>query len=413
MSQIMHTENMDSAPIVNPKRSWARLDGVDLLRAMAIFFVLMNHVNIRLLLAKVPYTAGLPRQLVDSLIWNADDGVQIFFVVSGFLITSVAIRRWGSLARVNLREFYVLRFARIAPLLLSLLAVLTILHVAGVRDFVVPAARGGYWRALFAALTFHLNLSEAHWGYLPGNWDVLWSLSVEETFYLLFPIVCRLLRGGKYLIVLLVVLIVLGPFARTVFAHGRGELWTTRSYLSGMDAIAMGCLTAVILAWRPVSRRMAMIIGGIGVGLLVFILGFSVQAYQWGFVRIGMDMTVAELGTSLVIVWAAQICWHGPRVIGPLLLLGRRSYEIYLTHMFVVFALLHIFLAAGKPMMGVLPFFVGVILLAAVLGELVARFYSEPMNRWLRKRWGDGPDRLGSVVEVARETVQNERRVAV
>jgi peptidoglycan/LPS O-acetylase OafA/YrhL len=390
---------VDSVLAVNPARSWTRLDGVDLLRSLAIFFVLMNHVNVRLMLAKVPYTAGLPPQLVASLIRNADDGVQMFFVVSGFLITSIAIRRWGSLARVNLRDFYVLRFARIAPLLLSLLAVLTILHTAGVRDFVVPAARGGYWRALFAALTFHLNLSEAHWGYLPGNWDVLWSLSVEETFYLLFPIACRLLRGGKSLIVVLIALTVLGPFARTVFARGTGELWTTRSYLSGMDAIAMGCVTAIVLAWRPVSRRIAMVIGGIGVGLLVFILGFSVQAYHWGFVRIGLDMTIVGVGTCLVIVWAAQTRWHGPRVFGPFLLLGQRSYEIYLTHMFIVFALLHIFVAAGKPMTGVPLYFAGTILLSAILGDMVARFYSEPMNRWLRKRLGDGPEKLGSVVE--------------
>jgi uncharacterized membrane protein len=48
-------------------RGWTRLDGVDLLRGLAIFFVLMNHVNMRLFLAKVPYTHGLPKQLVSSL----------------------------------------------------------------------------------------------------------------------------------------------------------------------------------------------------------------------------------------------------------------------------------------------------------------------------------------------------------
>src|SRR5271168_2544658 len=51
-------------------RSWSRLVGVDLLRGLAILFVLMNHVNMRLLLADVPYTRGLPEQLVSSLVWN-------------------------------------------------------------------------------------------------------------------------------------------------------------------------------------------------------------------------------------------------------------------------------------------------------------------------------------------------------
>src|ERR1700704_1816397 len=125
----MHAESMDSAPSANPTRSWTRLDGVDLLRALAIFFVLMNHVNIRLLLARVPYLNGLPHQLVSSLVWNGQFGVQIFFAVSGFLITSTTLRRWGSLSRVSVRDFYLLRFARIAPLLLLLLALLSFLHI--------------------------------------------------------------------------------------------------------------------------------------------------------------------------------------------------------------------------------------------------------------------------------------------
>ena len=72
--------------------SCARLDGVDILRGIAIFLVLMNHVNMRLLGAQVQYARGLPRQLVSSLVWNGQYGVQIFFAISGFLITSNALR---------------------------------------------------------------------------------------------------------------------------------------------------------------------------------------------------------------------------------------------------------------------------------------------------------------------------------
>src|SRR6266852_1715343 len=97
---------MDSALSANPPRSWTRLDGVDLLRALAIFFVLMNHFNMRLLIAKVPYLRCLPHQLVTSLVWNGQPGVQIFFAVSGFLITSTTLRRWESLSSVSVRDFY-------------------------------------------------------------------------------------------------------------------------------------------------------------------------------------------------------------------------------------------------------------------------------------------------------------------
>jgi peptidoglycan/LPS O-acetylase OafA/YrhL len=101
----------------------------------------------------------------------------------------------------------------------------------------------------------------------------------------------------------------------------------------------------------------------------------------------------------MIIAAAAQIRWRSPRLFTPLLKLGERSYEIYLTHMFVVFALFSMFLEAEKPMKAVPVFFTAAILISGLLGTAVARFYSEPMNRFLRKRWGDGPDRLGSVLD--------------
>lgn len=125
---------------------------MDLLRGLAIFFVLMNHVNMRLLIAKVPYTEGLPDQLVSSLVWNGQLGVQIFFAISGFLITTTTLKRWGPLSQISLRGFYVMRFARIMPLLLLLLAVLSVLHLADVKNFVVTPKTGGLGRALLAAL---------------------------------------------------------------------------------------------------------------------------------------------------------------------------------------------------------------------------------------------------------------------
>src|ERR1700724_1139158 len=127
----------------------------------------MNHVNIRLLIAKVPYTAKIPALLVYSLVWNGQFGVQIFFAVSGFLITSTTLRRWGSLSGVSVRAFYQLRFARIAPLLLLLLAVLSGLHLAHIKEFVVSQKTGGLGRALLAALTFHINLLESRRDYMP------------------------------------------------------------------------------------------------------------------------------------------------------------------------------------------------------------------------------------------------------
>jgi len=384
--------------------SWTRIDGVDILRGLAILFVLMNHVNMRLVLAKIPYTRGFPVQLVDAVVWNGQYGVQMFFAVSGFLITSTSLRRWGSLSDVSVRDFYALRFARIAPLLLLLLAVLSALHTAGLKDFIVSAKTGGLGRALIAALTFHVNALEARRGYLPGNWDVLWSLSVEETFYFLFPLICRLLGRGKWLVGILLVLSALGPFARTVLAHGN-EVWQEYSYLGGMDAIALGCLTAIALSRTEFSRAALRMLNGTGAALLICSLGFSNQATARGLADFGLDMTSLAIGSCMIIAAAAQSRWQSPRTLLPLVRLGRRSYEIYLTHMFVVFTLFNLFTSMGKPMRAVPMLFVGTVLISSLLGRLVARFYSEPMNRLLRGWWGDGPTQLGSAIDTERNGV--------
>jgi peptidoglycan/LPS O-acetylase OafA/YrhL len=383
-----------------------RIDGVDLLRGLAIFFVLMNHVNMRLLIAKVPYTEGLPDQLVSSLVWNGQLGVQIFFAISGFLITTTTLKRWGPLSQISLRGFYVMRFARIMPLLLLLLAVLSVFHLAHVKNFVVTPKTGGLGRALLAALTFHVNVLEARRGYLPGNWDILWSLSVEEVFYLFFPLVARLFGRGRLLIVILLGFVLLGPFARTVLAHGN-EVWKEYSYLGGMDAIALGGLTALLLSRFRLPLRALLVTGSIGTSLMILILGFSIKVEAWGLTRAGLDMTIIAVGACMVIATVTQAKWESPRWTSPLLNLGQRSYEVYLTHMFVVFGLFQLFVIAGKPLIGVPVLFIVVIFSAGVLGEVVAQAYSEPMNQLVRRRWGDVAKRLPPSVK-PQETSRTE-----
>lgn len=399
---------MTSAESAESARSWNRLDGVDLLRGLAILFVLMNHVNMRLLSADVPYTKGLPDQLVSSLVWNGQRGVQIFFAVSGFLITSTSLRRWHSLSNVDLRAFYQMRLARIAPLLVALLAILSVLHFAHIKYFVVPSKTGGLGRALVAALTFHVNVLEARRGYLPGNWDILWSLSVEEMFYIFFPLTCRLLGRGKLLITLLFAFVIIGPFGRTWFTHGN-EVWREYSYLGGMDAISLGCLTAIFTAKRRLSRSVVAALVSVGAFVVGFSLCFSLTADRWGLARTGLDMTVLAGGTCMLIAASAETSWRSPRLLSPMLKLGQRSYEVYLTHMFLVFAMFQIFIAVGTPMIVVPALFLVVILLSGLLGDLVASFYSEPANRFLRERWGDGANRLGSVIEPAEAAMHEEK----
>lgn len=375
-------------------RTWPRLEGVDLLRGLAILFVLLNHVNMRLVIGHIPYGTRVPPSILPILVWNGQHGVQMFFAISGFLITSTSIRRWGDLSRVRVADFYRIRFARIAPLLLLLLVVLSVLDLAHVHDYVVSSRTGGLGAALLAALTFRVNVLEAHHGYLPGSWDVLWSLSVEETFYCFFPLVCRVLGGRRRLFVAaLLIFVALGPVARIVFDRGN-EVWYEYSYLGGMDAIALGCLTALALSAVRLERRQVRVAGLTGTVMLAFLLVINVPVL----VNTGLDMSLLAIGTCLVVAASEQSGWRSPALLRPLVGLGQRSYETYLTHMFVVFTLFQLFLSLGKPPFGVPLLFATVILIAGIVGALTARLYSEPLNRQLRSRWQQAPRRLASAV---------------
>src|SRR5580698_3449693 len=225
-----------------------RFDGVDVLRGFSILSVVLLHSWIRMHFPGSPVYHQMRGRLAHLLLRNGDNGVTVFFAVSGFLITFTSIKRFGSLGQMRPLKFYRIRFARIAPLLLLLLAVLSVLHLAHVEGFRIPAKTTTLPRALFAALTFHLNWLEAVHGYLPGNWDVLWSLSVEEMFYLFFPLICivllRLRLGMPLFVALLLVFVAMGPFARTVWTTN--PIWQEKTYLGGMDGIALGCLCALI-----------------------------------------------------------------------------------------------------------------------------------------------------------------------
>jgi len=110
-----------------------RLDGVDVIRGLCIMNVVLHHTNIRIHFAESALGALLPKTAINALFWTGDYAVKIFFVASGFLITSSILGRWGELRKTNWKAFYGLRFARIAPCLLALLAILSALHMGSVR----------------------------------------------------------------------------------------------------------------------------------------------------------------------------------------------------------------------------------------------------------------------------------------
>jgi peptidoglycan/LPS O-acetylase OafA/YrhL len=367
-----------------------RFDGVDVLRGFSILSVVLLHTWIRMHFPGSPVNQVMRGQLAHLLLRNGDNGVTVFFAVSGFLITLTSLRRFGSLGQMRPAKFYRIRFARIAPLLLLLLAVLSLLHLGNVQGFRIPAKTTTLPRALFAALTFHLNWLEAVHGYLPGNWDVLWSLSVEEMFYLFFPLLCvvllRLRRGMLLFVALLLVFAAIGPFARTVWTTN--PIWREKTYLGGMDGIALGCLCALVTdhflrrGGTKLRVRTLIAIEVIG-GAMIFLIFFWPP---WNWMRYvgrgGVDGTVIAVGACLVMFGSVLRGRAGGWLTAPVRWFGRHSYEVYLTHEFVVIwgTILYV-----KVRCGPLPlWFLAILLLTAPLGAVVAKYFSEPMNRRLR-----------------------------
>ena len=245
------------------------------------------------------------------------------------------------------------------PCLLGLLLLLAVLDRFSVPYFTINPQHTSLWRALLAALTFHVNWLEARTGYLPANWDVLWSLSVEELFYVFFPLLCTLVRKQALLIALLGSLIVIGPYARV---HTQNELWSDYGYLSCMDGIAFGCLAAMVSARIRLSRKMILLLGYGGALLCIFIAVLRGPAASLGLYKIGLDVTTLEIGTVLLMIAlqqnferqsreaatlsasatskAAQALFHSTPFLR---WFGRNSYEVYLTHMLAVWPMVILF----------------------------------------------------------------------
>jgi peptidoglycan/LPS O-acetylase OafA/YrhL len=370
-----------------------RFDGVDVLRGLSIVAVVIHHSFLRLLFAKHSAAVLMPRWLSSLLFWNGNHGVTVFFAISGFLITYTCVRRFGSLRDMQAFVFYRIRFARIAPLLLAVLAVLNVLSLLHTDGFVVQHV--SLLRADFAALTFHLNWLEAAHGYLPANWDVLWSLSVEEMFYVFFPVVCLLLlrlRAGKvWFVLLLLAFVAMGPFARTVWAPN--PIWQEKTYLGGMDAIAMGCITALLLARvqltrKPADRSLLLIVLA-GMGLWGAALWPGRLLWHTALDKVGLIESLLALGTCCMIFGTVARNRSGRVWTAPLRWFGRHSYEVYLTHEFVVIGLamlaLHVGKASGRGFhYGLLLWIALMLTLSAPLGWVVAKWFSEPLNRRLR-----------------------------
>ena len=227
-----------------------------------------------------------------------------------------------------------------------------------------------------------MNVYEADTGYLPGGWDVLWSLSVEELFYLGFPLACLVLRRDALVAVAFAALALSLPWVRP---DASNEIWREKAYFPGMSAIAMGVVVALMAhrfphrpGWLDAGLRWS---GGAAIG--------SVLAFQnewWPILDEG-TLLLHTAGAGALVLGLQGARGDGAKTLGWLRSFGRLSYEIYLTHMFVVFAIVGINKAVGPELRWAFVWYGPVLLGSWAAGWLFARALSQPADRAIRSWW--------------------------
>jgi peptidoglycan/LPS O-acetylase OafA/YrhL len=314
--------------------------------------------------------------------------VSIFFAISGFLITNKILSASDSFGRFSIGFFYLQRIARIAPCLILMVSAGCFVAIIGGDKFAVD------WHNMPARLwyifTFRYNVYITSLPGAPRLWDPLWSLSVEEVFYLGFPALLLLVRNRAILIGGLVAIILVAPILRA---------WSGNpyAYLSCFDEIAMGALAALGLAaasdWKP-SPAGLRFLRYVGVAIIAANFLSTRSIYGGPHASLTWGPTLMGIGAATYLLGTKRADAPPSFVLFPLEKFGEFSYEIYLSHMFLLIGMAELFQLplpttddGLHKMLGTLwPFVITAILLVG--SYLIFRFYSEPANRLIRRaRW--------------------------
>lgn len=342
---------------------------LDVLRFFAFLGVFLFHAFPRV--ASFYDANGFPRWLTATIIplfTSGAYGVDLFFALSAYLITSLLLRERASTGSLDLRSFYLRRILRIWPLYLTFVA------FAGLASLLIPAQH------LPLRYVVGYSLLAGNWMYaiygLPASFAIpLWTVSIEEQFYLTWPLVFRKATLGRMLGIAIGVLVTANVVRVALAASGASLQAMEYNTLTRLDPIALGILIALagnrLPSFSP-AQRIALMAGG----MLSWIAAATFNGWNdpqnpesW---RLALSHPVISLASVAILL--AVLGSQQPFLRNRFLIyLGKISYGLYVVHEFGRFCATQ-FIHPSTPL--------GVVV-QSILGLMLTALIAAASYRWL------------------------------
>jgi peptidoglycan/LPS O-acetylase OafA/YrhL len=364
-------------------------NGLDGLRGIAVIMVVAVHAYY--LGPQFQTAEGFYVEWLRQLLTSGWIGVDLFFALSGFLITSIQIEEKSRnySFKTYLKRFYVKRGLRIFPLYYGLLAACVVGSFLSIHSKIDPALDSAFANFGIYAL-FLSNYIEPILGHAPESSHLLgmtWSLATEEQYYLIWPIVLFAIPLLKLRSVTIGLLIAL-PIIRIAFLLGGASSdFIYSSSITHIDSILMGSLLAISVnqSQQYFSRWWMIALGGILTTLGLLAAGtihYSAAPIQ----------ILGYTGIALISASFIEVIWRGGTLSKifewrPFVVFGKYSYFIYLFHILLMVALSSLRMELGSwGIPALLVYFSATCLISLGLGALSFRCVESKFMA-LRQRW--------------------------